>query len=237
MSRLLVWLLVLIGLVLAQNVPYGLGLEQGTRVLVFVAPNCAACETLANLPGLPVLYVGRAESLPYKPYRRDPGDVLARAFRIRTAPTMVVLKDGQEVKRFTSRVDPGVLGLVVRTTESGSMAPRFRQLVKVGQPAPEPYNNFTGLLVFWQEDCMWCQREAESLAKLCASRPVWIVSGQGKWPQACAGEPKPELFSAFGIPGTPAHVYLKEGRVVWLDFGYRSDLEELLGALEAMGVR
>lgn len=72
------WLVMLGSFGLAQSVPIGYGLEEGTQILVFVAPNCAPCESLATLKDYPITFVGRAGQMPYSPYRQDKGDVLAR---------------------------------------------------------------------------------------------------------------------------------------------------------------
>lgn len=127
---LLRWLLfvMLSGFGLAQTVPIGYGLEEGTRILVFVSPSCAACESLASLKFLkdfPVTFVGRAEQMPYSPYRQDKGDLLARALRIQSAPTLVVLKDGWEVKRLTGKIhlSAKTLGLLIDAAEAGLLNP------------------------------------------------------------------------------------------------------------------
>lgn len=225
---------------LAQSVPIGYGREEGTRILVFVAPNCAPCESLAALKDFPITFVGRAEQMPYNPYRQDKGDLLARALRIHTAPTLVVLKDGWEVKRITGKINPTpkTLGLLIDAAEAGLLSPQYAMPLALGQPAPAPYQDFTGLLIFGYEGCSWCQREKDTWARLCQqSVRLKIIYSEGKWPEACKGELNTALFSTFGIPGTPTHVYLREGRVVWVDVGYRSDLEEVAQALGAMEVK
>lgn len=239
---LLRWFLLVIfgGWGLAQSVPIGYGLEEGTQILVFVSPNCAACESLATLKDFPVTFVGRAEQMPYSPYRQDKGDLLARALRIQSAPTLVVLKDGWEVKRLTGKINPSAktLGLLFDAAEAGLLSPAYTLAVSLGQVAPAPYQDFSGLLVFGYERCRWCELEKESWARLCQrSVNLRIIYSEGRWPEVCKGELSTELFGRFGVPGTPTHVYLRQGRVVWIDVGYRSDLEEVVQALEAMGGR
>lgn len=239
---LLRWLLFVMlgGFGLAQSVPIGYGLEEGTQILVFVSPNCAACASLAALKDFPVTFVGRAEQMPYSPYRQDKGDVLARALRIQTAPTLVVLKDGWEVKRLTGKINltPKTLSLLIDAAEAGLLSPQYAMPLTLGQPAPAPYQDFTGWLVFGYEGCHWCQQEKDTWAKLCRqSVSLKIIYSEGKWPEACKGELNSEPFSTFGIPGTPTHVYLRGGRVAWGDVGYRSDLAEIVQALGAMEVK
>jgi thiol-disulfide isomerase/thioredoxin len=172
---------------LAQSVPLGYGLEEGTRILVFTAPECTVCESLATMKGFPLTFVGRIENLPFHPYLHDRGDLLARALRIQSAPTLVVLKDGWEVKRLTGKINPSAkaLALLVDAAEAGLLSPAYTLAVSLGQIAPAPYQDFSGLLVFGYEQCRWCDLEKESRPYFVSSQSAYgsfIAKGGGRKP-------------------------------------------------------
>lgn len=240
MKRLLFGFMIVLCFAWGQSVPHGLGLDRGTRILVFVAPNCVSCEALGKIEGFPITFVGRTQTAPYHPYLQDQNDLLARSLRIQKAPTLVVLKDGWEVKRLVGQINltPKAINLLLDATEAGLIAPQHSFPLTLGEPAPEPFQNFTGLLVFGFESCSWCAKEKDIWTKLCQQGvSLRVIYSEGKWPEACVGELNPQLFGTFDIPGTPTHVYLHQGRVIWIGVGYRSDLEVLVKALIAMGVK
>jgi hypothetical protein len=55
------FLVLLSGFGMAQSVPVGYGFEEGTQILVFVAPDCAECEALTALKDFPITFVRRRE--------------------------------------------------------------------------------------------------------------------------------------------------------------------------------
>jgi thiol-disulfide isomerase/thioredoxin len=235
----LIFSLCFFSMVLAQTAPFSFGLERGVQVLVFVAPNCAACEALAKIENLPITFVGREASLPYKRYKQDKNDLLARSLRVQQAPTLLVLMDGWEVKRLSGKINPSpkTLNLLIEAAEAGLIGPSYAMPLQIGQMAPEPYHSYSGMLVFGRESCVWCEKEKELLNKLCQSgHPLQMIYSDGKWAEACMGELNEQLFATFGIPGTPTHVYLRQGRVMWIGVGYYSDLDQIHQALGAMEV-
>lgn len=212
----------------------GYELEQGTRILVFATTECTVCKTLAAMEGFPITFVGRAEKLPFSPYLHDEGDLLARALRIQTAPTLVVLRDGWEVKRLTGKINPTAktISLLVDAAEAGLLSPAYNLKVALGDTAPAPFQDFSGLLVFGYEQCRWCELEKELWANPCQqSVRLHVIYSEGRWPEACTGELNTELFGTFGIPASPTHIFLRQGRIVWINVGYRGDLAEIVEAL------
>ena len=105
MKKLLFGFMLLFCLAYGQSVPYGLGLGEGTQILVFTSPNCTPCQEMAKLKDFPITFIGRTENSTYQPYLQDKNDLLARAFRVQVSPTLIVLKDGWEVKRMVGRIN------------------------------------------------------------------------------------------------------------------------------------
>ncbi|WP_157205973.1 thioredoxin family protein [Calidithermus timidus] len=142
---------------------------------------------MATMKGFPLTFVGRIENLPFHPYLHDRGDLLARALRIQSAPTLVVLKDGWEVKRLTGKINPSAkaLALLVDAAEAGLLSPAYTLAVSLGQIAPAPYQDFSGLLVFGYEQCRWCDLEKESRPYFVSSQSAYgsfIAKGGGRKP-------------------------------------------------------
>ncbi|MCL6527428.1 MAG: hypothetical protein K6T57_11175 [Thermaceae bacterium] len=119
---------------LCQGVPIGFGLEQGVRILAFIAPNCAACKSLMTISGVPLIFVGRQDSQEYAPYIKDSGDILARSFRIQQAPTVIITNAGLEVKRFVlpNLPDAQLLNLALQAAQAGLITPGAQEFLRLG---------------------------------------------------------------------------------------------------------
>lgn len=153
---------------------------------------------------------------------------------------MIITNDGLEVKRFVlpNLPDARLLNLALQAAQAGLITPAYTTQIKLGEVAPAPYNAYSGLLIFGRESCQFCEQEKDSWVEMCRNKlPIHLVYSEGKWPEACDGEVNVDLFQKFGIPGTPTHVYLKAGHVMWIDIGYRADLTELVKALGSMEVK
>lgn len=216
---------VLAGVGLAHVAPYGLGLEQGVHILVFVGPNCPACEALrGELNGISTIYVGSSPAIAYRPYRLDPERLLHLTFRINNYPTLVLLKDGQEVRRYEPPVRGQEVKRAYQEAKSGRTEPPYSYKIHVGDRVGGEFDTYTGLLIFWRESCPSCREEAPAIRRLChsGSLSVRVLATQGEaLPRGCPGKYARGIALSWGIPGVPAMVYLREGRVTWLDLGYR----------------
>lgn len=177
-------------------------LNEGVKVLVF--PAADARLDLEPYRDLPLVFALNGSQPAYQPSVDDSSGTLRKAFSIQATPTLIVLNEGREVRRFVGQFPKAkTLSLVVEATEAGIIAPQYPSIIRVGDPAPEAYRDFTGLLVFSRESCVWCQREQPILSELCKTYPIRVVSGEGKWAEGCRGELRPEASEAFGVPGTP----------------------------------
>jgi thiol-disulfide isomerase/thioredoxin len=228
MKKFLALAVLAVGVASAQVAPFGLDMKHGVKVLAFVTADCPACEALRELDDLPILFVGPEPSLPYMPYRQDTGgNLVARTFYIQQAPTVVVLEDGQEVTRYVGAVGKEVIIGDIAMIEQGVLSPQYDLEVRVGEQVDGRFADYTGMVVFWKQDCVWCEREEADVAALCEAGevPVIVLAVTIKaWPDSCTGLHDSETYEAWGIPGAPVHVYLDEGRVMWIDLGYREDL-------------
>jgi thiol-disulfide isomerase/thioredoxin len=238
MKKYLALAALLLGSALAQVAPLGLGVEEGVHVLAFVAADCSGCEALKALEDLPILFVGPEPSLPYTPYKQDTdGNLIARTFYVYgQIPTVVVLRDGQQVKRFTGAVDVGAVRTAFEMAEEGTLSPRFNLNIRVGERVEGQFADYTGLVIFWKQDCIWCERIEPDVTAICEAGdlPVRVLAVTLKeWPEACEGMYESHTYEAWGIPGAPVHVYLEEGKVIWIDLGYREDLQQIARILAA----
>lgn len=227
----LMGLSLLLSVASAQVVPLGLGLEQDTQVVVFVEDNCPACEALiSRLWGLNARYVGSEPELPYPDYRQDEYGFAARTLRIETYPTVLVLQDGHEVQRQEAdTIDPEVMQAAVAALREGLMIPQWLIGIEVGQQVEGYFEDYTGLLVFWQEDCEPCRQEAEQLEGIVVEGlvEVRIVAPEENVPDTLTEADAPGIREAWGIQGH-VRVYLEDGVPVWIDLGYREDVREMV---------
>lgn len=236
MQRLVISLMVLFGLGLGQIVPYGFQVERGVKVLIFVAQDCRECEALRGLAGLPTTFIGQSPSMPYSPYLYDDTGLLMRAFYIRDRlPTVVILKDGHVMARL---VKPGRLEEVKKAYESARLPEtrsRFKNLrLRLGERVNGQFSNYTGMIVFWKQEYLWCEREAADIEAICKSGLIAvtvIAVTKKEWPMSCKGQHGTQEYQSWGIPGAPTHVFLQKGVVRWVDIGYRPDLKEVVEAL------
>jgi thiol-disulfide isomerase/thioredoxin len=171
------------------------------NVLAFVAADCPACEALRELGDLPILFVGPEPSLPYTPYRQDSdGNLIARTFYVYgQLPMVVVLKDGQQVERFAGAVDREAVRAAFEMTEQGALSPQYDLNIHVGEQVEGQFADYTGMVIFWKQDCVWCEREEADVAALCEAGqvPVTVLTVTLKeWPEACHGMYETQTYDA-----------------------------------------
>jgi hypothetical protein len=232
-TRVVIALIMLMGVgwSSSQYLPAELIPTKSIHLLAFVDEHCVICGDI-HLESASITFVGRSSTSPFAPYIRDLHDLLSRTFQIEVAPTFVLLHDGKEVMRSIGSVES--LEQYWLQSETNIPEPRFEVRIKLGQVVPEEFAALSGFIVFWHEDCAWCQRVAVTLKELCHGnkKRVYIVSVHGEWPEPCKGEYISDALALFGLPGTPAHAFIRNGMLKWLDIGYRGDLREMLHALE-----
>jgi hypothetical protein len=147
-----------------------------------------------------------------------------------------VLKDGQFVYGYRQEVDARLVAIAVLEAEQGTLTPPYEYALAIGEPVEGDFADYTGLIVFWRESCPACLEEEETLTTICRSAqlPVTVLATRDeRLPDSCPGWYARELALSWGIPGVPSKVFLKDGRVTWLDLGYREDLEDMFEALVA----
>lgn len=226
--------LLLLGLARSQTIPLYLGLEEGVRIIAFVAEDCAPCTALpSRLFALSPQFLGSSETLGYHDYVRDLGDVAARTMRVTTYPTVIVLRHGQEVIRQVGFIDPEVLAATVVALESGAMKPTWYLDISFGTRVAGPLHDFTGLLVYWRGSCERCEHTLPQLEELATFMRVALVRADGEPSERIQvtgqidllGE---EALADWTLPGGLVHVYLSRGVPMWIGAGHFEDLTELV---------
>ncbi len=213
----------------AQVVPYGVKIEDGVKILVFVESNCDACEALqSEFEGLPATYIGADLFLPYTPYLTDTeNQLVARTFRVPEFPSVYVLKDGQVATKFEGGADRSTVEAAVKDVEAGTVVPEYTYTINIGEHLTGEFSDYTGFLVFYRESCEKCQEEKPILSQLCESGELSITilaTRDEPLPEGCSGEFARQTALDWGIPGVPSVVYLDKGVVTWVDLGFREDL-------------
>lgn len=220
-------LLLHLTLVTAQSLPLGYGIPN-EALLVFVSEHCSACQNYLEDSHHSAVYIGRHSTSEYAPYVWDEGDILARTFQVLDAPTVVVIKDGYSLGRFAGYLGSSDLDEVLEYLHPELVDPPPNHHL-VGSHVPNPLADYTGLIVFWSEDCEWCQLNSREIMATCMQQAVRIVSLSGKGPSQCKTIENADMFlDSIDIPATPTFLFAHEGTIVWSALGYRADLD-LLG--------
>ena len=224
----------------AQRAPLGI-FPEGIKVLLFVNDDCPACIQLSeNLDGLPLIHVGMDEkNTAYEPYFADQNYVVGRAFSVDSVPTISVIQDGQEVKRFDGYIEASPVREAVEDALEGLLTPEYEFILKIGQTVTDDYSAYTGFLVFYRDSCDACKEEAPFLTEACQSGISLTVlsTREEPTPEGCPGVYARDIAVEWGVPGVPATVYLSDGEVVWFDVGYREDFIEFNEALLSLRPR
>jgi len=149
---------------------------------------------------------------------------------VKREPWLVVLKEGQQIVAAGEPLSNRVAEDVNRVLQDDRRyVPRFNLRIRPGDRLTGVLANYTGLVVFWKEGCVWCEKERRDLAHLCQELPVLLVSnvpGKTDLPE-CTRRGPWQLYHDWGIPGAPTHVWVDEGVVRWIDLGYRERLHEI----------
>ena len=89
--------------------------QSGVSLIDFYADWCGPCRALA--PTVEELAVKHGETATIAKVDVDANSSLAQRFGVRSIPTVVALKDGQEVERLTGRVSLEVLEELLERAE------------------------------------------------------------------------------------------------------------------------
>lgn len=227
-------MILLMGLAYAQVpqvAPWTFEPAVGIQTLVFVRDGCDACTRLAAaLDRLDVVYVGHESTLPYEPYHQDALGLMAKTFRVVSYPTAVVLQGRQEVLRQEGFVDVAVVEASVNALATGAMVPPWQVGLDIGERVEGGYENFTGLVVYWDTGCEACVRERPQLAQIAAETrtEVRVIGAVEQLPDGVSASDSSVTASSWGLPGAPMHIYLRDGVPLWIDAGFRGDLVAVL---------
>ncbi|GEM88573.1 TlpA family protein disulfide reductase [Oceanithermus desulfurans] len=237
MKRGIAFALILAGLAaMAQVVPWGLDVERGRAVLVFTS-NCDDAAAAAKVKARVVLVLPEGQRCQAEGAEvfHDPGGLWRATFYVDREPTVVVLKEGQQVVAATQPLTPGLAESVNQVLQDDrSYPPRFALKIRPGDRLAGDLAGYTGLVAFWKEGCPWCEKERDDLARLCRELPVLLVSntpGKPDLPE-CTRRGDWVLYRKWGIPGAPTHVWIEEGVVKWTSVGFQPELTKVLRILK-----
>ena len=159
----------------------------------------------------------------------DASEVLTRTFRVSDYPTLIVLREKQEVIRQSGNVDVEVLSATIAALRDGRVPHTWKVGIEIGVWVPGRFADFTGLIVCWQPDCDSCDLEADQVAALTALETVALE---------IIGADSDDANEATGqlrvLPGAPMHIYLRDGIRLWINTGVRDDLVELVQRVTAL---
>ena len=129
----------------AQFAPLGSGFENGTQVLMFVASDCPVCEELStHFSDLPITYIAMEEGLSYEPLVIDSTHFLGDIFRVEVAPTVTILQEGQQVKKYVDLINYLDVIEAVNSVRNGEMRPEQAYNVSLGDVLSEDgFANYT----------------------------------------------------------------------------------------------
>lgn len=205
--------------------PWLLDLNEPVTLVLFVETDCHSCQDLYGrlVERSPVVVVSESEFPGYGGSVVDSDAVIVSTFRVRTFPTLVVMRGSQEVIRQVEFVDLEIVDATLDALRAGRIPQTWPVGIRVGERAPGQLSEFTGLVVHWREDCDSCRREAGQVETLQADYEVAVeVVGFG------FEEAEGDTTTLWSLPGAPMHVYLLAGEVMWIDTGYREDLVDLV---------
>jgi len=210
--------------------PWLLDITEPVSLLLFVEPDCAECRAAHfDLQGEAPMRV--ASTLAVEGYDSlfvDADEILTRTFRVTNYPTLIVLRENQEVIRQNRFVDREVVEATISALRADRVPQTWKVGIQIGTRVPGRFADFTGLVVHWQRDCDWCDREIDQVAALTAlgNIPVEVVGADSTG----SSEDTARLW---GLPGAPMHIYLRAGVPLWIDTSFREDLVELVQRVAA----
>ncbi len=215
--------------------PWLLSVTEPVSLLLFVTLDCVGCSELYSdvREAAPILVVSHEPVLGFGPFTLDVDDIITKTFRVTAYPTLVVLRGRQEQIRQVDYVDLEIVAATLDALFGGRMPRTWPVGISVGERVPGEYANFTGLIIYSQQNCEACEKEAEQIDELLADATINIaIVGQER-----SGEPNSAENTAvlWGLPGAPMHVYMRDGVPLWIDTGYRPDLVELVQRLATSG--
>lgn len=211
--------------------PWLLSVTEPVSLLLFVTPDCVGCSEIYSdvREAAPILVVSHEPVPGFEPFALDVDDIITKIFRVTAYPTLVVLRGRQEQIRQVEHVDLEIVAATVAALLTDRMPRTWPVGINVGERVPGEYANVTGLIIYSQQNCEACEKEAEQIDELLADATINIsIVGQ-----ELSGEPSSTEDTAvlWGLPGAPMHVYLRDGVPLWIDTGYRPDLVELVQRL------
>lgn len=209
--------------------PWLLDLTEPVSLLLFVEPDCAECQAAHfDLQGEAPMRVAATSAVEgYGALFVDAGEILTRTFRVTDYPTLIVLRENQEVIRQNRFVDREVVEATISALQADRIPQTWKVGIQIGTRVPGRFTDFTGLVVYWQQDCDWCDQEIDQVAALTAlDIPVEVIGAESTG----SSEDTARLW---GLPGAPMHIYLRAGVPLWIDTSFREDLVELVQRIAA----
>jgi len=205
--------------------PWLLDITEPVSLLLFVEPDCEECRaTYFDLQGeAPMRVAATSEVEGYGALFLDASEILTRTFRVTNYPTLIVLRENQEVIRQNRLVDIEVVAATISALQADRIPQTWKVGIQTGTRVPGRFADFTGLVVHWQQDCDWCDQETDQVAALRAhgNIPVEVIGTES------TGSDE-DTAKLWGLPGAPMHIYLRAGVPLWIDTGFREALVELV---------
>ena len=210
--------------------PWLLDITEPVSLLLFVEPDCTECRAAHfDLQGEAPMRI--ASTLAVEGYDSlfvDADEILTRTFRITNYPTLIVLRENQEVIRQNRFVDIEVVEATISALRADRIPQTWKVGIQIGTRVPGRFTDFTGLVVYWQNLCGSCDQEIDQVAALRAlgDIPVEVVGAESTG----SNEDTAKLWD---LPGAPMHIYLHTGVPLWIDTSFRDDLVELVQRVAA----
>jgi len=149
----------------------------------------------------------------------------------------LIIYKNEIVERINMPTSPREIKDLFEGYKNGLSFSNNRYGVQLNKRVGDGYESYSGLLVFWRGGCPNCQAEKASLQALCKSKTLQITVIQTKDEgevEGCVNKMDPRLAKKWGIEYVPTLAFLKQGRLGWLDVGYRGDLPQVASALAVL---
>lgn len=210
--------------------PWLLDAHEQASLLLFVDADCADCQAIyVDLQSeAPTWVIAYSEHEGYGSLIVDTAGILISTFRITTYPTLIVSRSGQEVIRQVGWVDKQVVVATIEALRANLIPHTWEVGIEVGTRVPGRFADFTGLIVYWEADCDWCQRESGQVETLQALDDMLVEVIVAR-----ESEELDDSLHLWDLAGAPMHIYLRAGVPLWIDIGYRDDLVELVQKVAA----
>lgn len=146
--------------------------------------------------------------------------------------------NGQIVERYAGYVSAAEVQSALSDTRNQTRFAQTRYKIVLNETTVPGFERFSGVLSFWRGGCENCQLEKPSLARMCQKRPLGVAvlwtRDEGKI-DGCTHASGRALAMRLGITLVPTTLFVVKGKIVWVDVGYREDLEAVVEILWATG--